>query len=70
MASDCTTGLLCCCSKAQADNSEDRAAVIFPVFPIKVKNLAILVKYLIWNVYLVVRVQKRLPMLHNNDRQL
>ena len=33
MASDCATGLLCCCSKAHADNSE--AAVMFPVFLIK-----------------------------------
>ena len=35
MASACTTGLLCCCRRAKADRSEDRADVMLPVFPVK-----------------------------------
>ena len=30
IASDWTMGLLCCCSRAQADKSDERAAVMFP----------------------------------------
>jgi hypothetical protein len=37
MASDWTTGLLCCWSRAHADRREDLAAMMLPVFPMKVK---------------------------------
>ena len=37
MASNCTTGLLCCCKRAQADKRDERAVEMLALLPVNEK---------------------------------